>query len=255
MPAGLATAGTQVLTHLYMSVRLSSSPVSPVTSLFLVNSAYALADLAHLTRKQPQPTVLMGQEISAAGILAAAMSDEPDTVKTTTKTVTRNDVMDEMKPILRRLSDDKWTAELSADIAAILTPHKLKVMPPRSKAVLAEWIYEQEDQKYLQWLKNASDDLLSVTWSETKRIPGPKIWSPWHPANLHLDMLEEALDDYSPEQKESVQSHIKKIKEYLQCEKERESQQVEQFTAPVLEAIERVEDRIIDRFDTYLDQI
>ncbi|KAK1256341.1 hypothetical protein MKX07_008600 [Trichoderma sp. CBMAI-0711] len=202
----------------------------------------------------------MGQEfsapdLSASDLLSANFSGEPGTVKTITKTVTRDDVMDEMKPILRRLSDDKWTPELSADIAAVLTPHKLKVMPPRSKAVLSEWIYEQEDQKYLQWLKNASDDLLSVTWSEKKWIPGVKVWSRWHPANLSLNMLEDATDDFSPEQKKLVQDHVNDVKRSLQREKEREPEQFEQLTATVLKAIEKLEDKMEDRLRMVQDEI
>ncbi|TFB03196.1 hypothetical protein CCMA1212_004290 [Trichoderma ghanense] len=181
--------------------------------------------------------------------------DQPDIVKTTTKTLTRDEVMEEMQPILHRLKNDKWTAELSADVAAALTPQKLKVMPPRAKASLAEWIYEQEDQKYLQWLKNASDDLLSMTWNETQRITGAKIWSKRHPANLALDKLAKASGEFDPEQREIVQAGVREIKECLQCEKEREAQQLEQFTATVLKAIEKTEATIIGRLDAYHEEI
>jgi hypothetical protein len=202
----------------------------------------------------------MGQEfssldLSAPDIISENSSGEPGTIKTITRTITRDDVMDEMKPILRRLSDDEWTPELSADISAVLTPYKLKVMPPRSKTVLAKWINEQEDQKYLQWLKNASDDLLSVTWSETKWIPGVKVWSRWHPANLFLNMLEEEADDFSPEQKKLVQDHVKDVKRSLQREKEREPEQFEQLATSVLKAIEKMEDKMTERLDAVQDEV
>ncbi|KAL7820974.1 hypothetical protein V8C26DRAFT_392113 [Trichoderma gracile] len=189
----------------------------------------------------------MGQKVSAA-------EDEPDIVKTVTKTLTRDEVMDEMQPILQRLRD-VWTEELSADIAAALTPQKLKLMSPRAKASFAEWINEQEDEKYLQWLKNASDDVLSMTWKETQRIPDAKIWSQQHPIAISLWALEMIADAFDPEEKEFIQTQVREIKEYLQCEKEREHHQVEQFTATVLKAIERAEAAILGRLEVYHDEV
>lgn len=190
----------------------------------------------------------MGQDCSTA-------MDEPDIVKTTAHTLTRDDVMDEIQPILHRLKNDEWTTELSAAIAATLTPQKLKVMSPQAKAYFAGWIYEQEDKKYVQWLKEASDDLLSMTWNETQRIPGAKIWSQRHPVASALDKLEKDSDKYSPEQKEFVQARVMEIKECLQGEKERETRQVEKFTAATLKAIEKTEAAIIGRLETRLDEM
>ncbi|PTB70888.1 hypothetical protein BBK36DRAFT_1108521 [Trichoderma citrinoviride] len=177
----------------------------------------------------------------------SALSDEPEIIKLNPKTLTRDEVMEEMQPILLRLNDYEWTTELAADIAAVLTPQKLKVMPRRAKASFTEWIYQQEDKKYIQWLENASDDLISITWNEMKRIPGAKIWSQGHPIASALDQLVKAADEFSPEQKDFVQARVTEIRGYIQCEKEREPQEVEQFTATVLKAIEKTEATIIDR--------
>ncbi|KAL6881371.1 hypothetical protein J3F83DRAFT_52776 [Trichoderma novae-zelandiae] len=178
------------------------------------------------------------------------MADEPDIVKTTTKTLTRAEVMDEMQPIMTRLGD-LWTKELSADIAASLTPQKLKLMPPRAKTLFADWIHEQEDQKYLQWLKNASDDVLSITWNETQRIPHARIWSLRHPIANALSELEEGSDEFDPEEKAFVQTRVKAIKEYIQGEKEREPLLIEQSMATVLKAIEEMEATILSRLEAY----
>ncbi|KAL7933644.1 hypothetical protein V8C35DRAFT_280502 [Trichoderma chlorosporum] len=103
-----------------------------------------------------------------------AMSEEvfplPDVVCAGEKSLEREEVMAEMQPLLSRLRG-KWTEELAADIAATLTPEKLQVLEPHAKGLFAGWIYQQDDQKYMEWLKAAEADLTSVTWDEKTIIP------------------------------------------------------------------------------------
>ncbi|QYS93826.1 hypothetical protein H0G86_001192 [Trichoderma simmonsii] len=100
----------------------------------------------------------------------------PDVFFTVRKKLERKEVMAEMQPLLLRLRG-KWTEELAADIAATLTAQKLQVMEPQAKGLLSGWIYQQEDPKYVQWLKSAEADMTSVAWGEHLTVPGEEYWS------------------------------------------------------------------------------
>ncbi|KAK4081569.1 uncharacterized protein Triagg1_2310 [Trichoderma aggressivum f. europaeum] len=119
-------------------------------------------------------------------------SNPPDVVFTMRKQLERKEVMAEMQPLLLRLRD-KWTEELAADIAATLTARKLQVMEPQAKGLLSGWIYQQEDPKYVQWLKDAEVDMISVSWWEHLTIPGEEYWSSTIIMRSVLQEMDEAV--------------------------------------------------------------
>ncbi|KAJ4864695.1 hypothetical protein T069G_01225 [Trichoderma breve] len=126
----------------------------------------------------------------------------PDVMFKIIRKLERKTVMAEMQPLLLRLRE-KWTDELSADIAATLTPHKLQVMEPEAKALFSAWIHQQKDQKYVQWLKDAEADKTAIERQEMLTIPGYNYWASTVVMRSAIKEMGQALEKLTlePEQK------------------------------------------------------
>ncbi|EHK20428.1 uncharacterized protein TRIVIDRAFT_203051 [Trichoderma virens Gv29-8] len=140
----------------------------------------------------------------------------PRVTWTTEKKLEREDIMNEMQPLLLRLRG-KWTEELAADIAATLTPQKLQVMEPQAKGLLSGWIYQQDDRKYVQWLNDAEEDRTSITWVDEAIIPGPEYWSCTLLMICQMNELDEAVEKLTPEQKPLFKVPLMMIRGFIEC--------------------------------------
>ncbi|KAL7915800.1 hypothetical protein GGI35DRAFT_485327 [Trichoderma velutinum] len=141
-----------------------------------------------------------------------------DIIGTEEKKVEREEVMAEMQPLLQRLRG-KWTAELNADIEAVLTLQKLQVMEPEAKALLSKWIHQQFDPKYARWLKDAEADVTSVTFDERFMVYGGEYWSSTHIMSGIMRDLERGVETLplTPEQKAFLERGLFMLDQFIDC--------------------------------------
>ncbi|KAK0764378.1 hypothetical protein N5P37_003777 [Trichoderma harzianum] len=141
-----------------------------------------------------------------------------DVIITHEKKLERKEVMAEIQPLLLRLRG-KWTEELNADIEATLTPEKLRVMDADAKALFSAWIHQQEDQKYAEWLKEAEEDMTSVTQDETTIVNGGDYWGSTLLMRGVLSDLKIIVETFSlsPEQKTILERGLAMLRNFIDC--------------------------------------
>ncbi|KAM6482479.1 hypothetical protein HDV62DRAFT_397312 [Trichoderma sp. SZMC 28011] len=141
-----------------------------------------------------------------------------DVMVTHEKKLERKEVMAEIQPLLERLRG-KWTEELNADIEATLTPQKLRVMDADAKALFSAWIHQQGDQKYAEWLKEAEEDMTSITHDETTMIDGGDYWSSTLLMRGVLSDLKKTVETFplTPEQKGPLERALAILREFIDC--------------------------------------
>ncbi|KAL7820973.1 hypothetical protein V8C26DRAFT_440050, partial [Trichoderma gracile] len=176
-------------------------------------------------------------------------NDKPDIVKTTVKTLTQQEFNDQMDRSLAAMfaNPQEISAEFPAKLAADLTPQRVKVLSRYTKIFLGRWATQVGHEECIDWLRDASDDLESVTWEETVRIPGAKLWSPQHPIAKDLDDLEEASRKLKAKDRTLFETKIASIRQFIEWEKERVEHQEFESVVETLENVQSMVARCLKR--------
>ncbi|KAK4079852.1 hypothetical protein Trihar35433_957 [Trichoderma harzianum] len=168
------------------------------------------------TKVEGSPPVVMDDDLMDAHFLGG-YSKPPDVRFIVTKRFERKEVMDEMQPLLLRLRG-KWTDALAEDIAATLTVEKFQVMEPGAKGLLSGWMYQQEDRKYILWLKRAEADLTTIAVGEHLTIPGEEYWSSTRIMRSVLEEMDEAMESVErSEDKDLLEKSLSMLKMFVEC--------------------------------------
>jgi hypothetical protein len=79
------------------------------------------------------------------------------------------------------------STELGNDVSSQLTEMSVKVLPPEIKPLLRYWAAQTGKNEISTWIDQATEDLMTHEWNETKKIKAPPRWSAYNPVRRVLD--------------------------------------------------------------------
>ncbi|KAL6907384.1 hypothetical protein GGI43DRAFT_380886 [Trichoderma evansii] len=112
-----------------------------------------------------------------------------DIVTTVTHTMNRMRAVEVVEPLVERIQQELWQADLNNELEPKLTEETVAVLPPTTKSWLAIWARQSGKPIILERLEMFAEDKVTHEWTETRRLQGPMMWSSTSPALTLLDDL------------------------------------------------------------------